>query len=94
MIALRDEETQLKGVVFILNSVGHPGFFEGRPAKFAEVLSLTPLRYAAFHMCYDHPALNGLADNLAKAMEDHYLCRFRRHFGKFSMYEVHEVSRC
>ena len=84
MKALRDKETQTKGFVYVVYTVGQKKFVSGRPEKIPGIWSRVPARLAALHFCYDHLLLKEMVDQLCKVMEGHQLCRFRSHFGRSS----------
>eukprot|EP00339_Tiarina_fusa_P010073 CAMPEP_0117009838 /NCGR_PEP_ID=MMETSP0472-20121206/8830_1 /TAXON_ID=693140 ORGANISM="Tiarina fusus, Strain LIS" /NCGR_SAMPLE_ID=MMETSP0472 /ASSEMBLY_ACC=CAM_ASM_000603 /LENGTH=476 /DNA_ID=CAMNT_0004712231 /DNA_START=89 /DNA_END=1519 /DNA_ORIENTATION=+ len=81
MAAIRDEEVQKKGIVFVLNMIGQTKFHSDRPSKLASLFSLFPARLAAVHLCYDHSILGVAVNMVAESMNAHYLCRFRSHYG-------------
>jgi hypothetical protein len=82
MTALRDEETQRTGVVFIMYSVGQKEFLSDRPAKLANIWWLLPVRLIGTHVCYDASVTHMYVKLMSDNMESHHLCRFRSHFGK------------
>jgi hypothetical protein len=84
MTAIRDEEIQKKGMVFVLYSVGQKQFHKDRAGHVASVWWLLPVRIVAAHVCYDTPIMDVFVNLLSRSMESHFLCRFRSHFGTSS----------
>ena len=85
MTALRDNETQMKGVVCIMYLLGQKKFLSNRPEKIGSIWDHFPVRLAAMHFCYDSILLKGIVEGACKAMEGNKLCRTRSHFGMSSI---------
>eukprot|EP00339_Tiarina_fusa_P022023 CAMPEP_0117058670 /NCGR_PEP_ID=MMETSP0472-20121206/40758_1 /TAXON_ID=693140 ORGANISM="Tiarina fusus, Strain LIS" /NCGR_SAMPLE_ID=MMETSP0472 /ASSEMBLY_ACC=CAM_ASM_000603 /LENGTH=620 /DNA_ID=CAMNT_0004776087 /DNA_START=53 /DNA_END=1915 /DNA_ORIENTATION=- len=83
MTALLDEETQRKGVVFIMYSVGQKEFLSDRPGKLANIWWLLPVRLAATHVCYDASVMHMYVTLMSSDMDSRHLLRFRSHFGSY-----------
>ena len=79
----------MKGIVFVNYAVGVDTIVNNRPEKAAQAWWYIPARLVAFHVCYNTEAMDEYVKALARAMESHYLCRFRGHFG---MYRLHRLN--
>jgi hypothetical protein len=88
MTSAEDEETQLKGCLFIYYAMRSGKQTYSRPSvsKMVWMTRIVPLRIVGVHACYDNPVLRPFLDLGAFIMENALRVRMRHHFGK---YETH-----
>eukprot|EP00980_Cylindrotheca_fusiformis_P003723 scaffold824_cov129-Cylindrotheca_fusiformis.AAC.3 len=80
--ALRDKETQRKGLVLVLFNVGSSSSLEPEVLyHLREMVQSIPLRLIGFHICYDNPMRRPLISLLIAALDKFITARCRSHFG-------------
>lgn len=84
MNALRDKETQSKGMLLILYNIGGIGLLDPKVcAKLPEIISSIPYRFVGFHICYDNPVVHPLISLILAAFDKFLTVRCRSHYGEF-----------
>lgn len=83
MTAAEDEETQRRGAVLIMYSIGKiEGKFDPHLVKEnTRCHSFFPLRFVALHHCHNHPILNVACPIGMMIMGEYFRQRYRKHIG-------------
>jgi hypothetical protein len=95
MFALRDEETQKRGVVGIAYNVGR-GHTKDREAvwRAAKIVSILPVRFTAVHYCFDDEKIRLLFSLAMFVFNKNARIRCRIHFGTHMECIYNLVSSC
>ena len=84
MAASEDEETQKKGMVRVLNTIGNTNPFNLKAArKIAAILQALPNRCPGIHFCVGNEAIVNALSQWTILMKPSERVRFRTHVGKF-----------
>ena len=84
MVLLKDEETQLKGLVQIVYNVNdhwRDNFDKELYMGVAKIRSATPVRLVSLHYCFNDPAFGVIIKLVSLALEMHTRTRVRLHYG-------------
>lgn len=84
MIALEDEETQLKGLVQIIYNVNdqwRDNFDKELYMGVGKIRAATPIRVVSCHYCFNDPAFGIIIKLVSMALEMHTRTRIRLHYG-------------
>eukprot|EP00934_Nitzschia_sp_Nitz4_P001404 Nitzschia sp. Nitz4//scaffold125_size66327//21610//23311//NITZ4_006128-RA/size66327-augustus-gene-0.7-mRNA-1//-1//CDS//3329534604//1404//frame0 len=87
MYAMRDMETQLRGMVVILYSVGKMGQFDPQAAlNLPQLVRSMPSRFTAVHVCRDGSGRGSrsIVDTALRGLGSFYQVRYRAHYGSYS----------
>eukprot|EP00980_Cylindrotheca_fusiformis_P003722 scaffold824_cov129-Cylindrotheca_fusiformis.AAC.2 len=80
--ALRDRETQMKGLILVLFNVGTSGSFDPQLLYHVrEMVQCIPSRYSGFHICYDNPMRRPVISLVIAALDRFITARCRSHYG-------------
>jgi hypothetical protein len=85
MAALKDEESQRKGMVSIYFGVGQKTTIPGRTIEYCKLATAVPWGAVALHHCNDDvmgTILKPVVQFLGRLLESKILCRARFHDGK------------
>ena len=95
MSAMKDLETQKRGVVGIAYNVG-PECVKDRQAVWrnAKICSVLPMRFAAMHYCYDDPSVRMLLSLAMFVFERSIRFRCRTHFGAWDFLRTLGALSC
>mmetsp|Transcript_6717 Transcript_6717/g.10320 ORF Transcript_6717/g.10320 Transcript_6717/m.10320 type:complete len:348 (-) Transcript_6717:1328-2371(-) len=80
MVALRDEESQRKGLVIIYYGYNQPAALPGRPIELCKDWMDLPIRIVSCHFCADGEAMAPAAHKFCETAGKLVVCRFRTHF--------------
>ena len=84
MTALRDEETQKRGIVVVVYNVGPKRFIPGdfvMMQRFHAVREVLPQRIVGAHYCFDDDSIRPIVWAMRLLLPKRVRTRFRPHFG-------------
>lgn len=87
MVLLKDEETQLKGLVQIVYNVNDQWkktFDKELYVGVAKIRAATPIRVVSIHYCFNDAAFGAIIKVVSLALEMHTRTRTRLHYGTYA----------
>lgn len=92
MTVLKDEETQIKGLVQIIYNVVDnwiEKFDKDLLMGVGKIRAATPIRIVSAHYCFNDPAFGAIIKTVSLALELHTRTRTRLHYGKTEEFVVY-----